>query len=264
MRQPTLPTAPCEWGRTAALAAAVLGTVALPTTAQTAVDRPEAAHLDLQLGTELASGRYGSSTTTRDLQHTLTLRHRRGDWTWSVELPWVRSSTSTSAGRPPIRVEGLADAWLKLTHPLIEATPEQALSLDWTLKLKPPTGSRRLGLGSGSTDVALQVEAVQAVGSGLSLFGLLGHRVTGDAPESPPRYNPWYAELGTQHSSKSGLDVGTYVHARQPIGELGGTREWTAYGAWRFDRTRLQLYLTRGYAQASPDWAGGLVMRQRF
>lgn len=264
MRQTTLSIAPCKWSRTAAFAAAVLGTVALPTTAQTLVDRPEAQHLDLQLGTELASGRYGSPTITRDLQHTLTLRQRRGDWIWSIDLPWVRSRTSGSAGGQSIKVEGLGDAWLKLTHPLIDAPPEHALSLDWTLKLKPPTGSRRLGLGSGSTDVALQVEAVQALGSGLSLFGLLGHRVTGDAPDGPTRRNPWYAELGAQHSGKSGLDVGTYAHARQPIGALGGTREWTAYGAWRFDRTRLQLYLTRGYAQASPDWAGGLVMRQRF
>lgn len=265
MRSTTLPAAPTDWSGTAALLlASVLGTVVTPIAAQTLIDRPEPQHVDLQLGTELASGRYGGTTLSRDLQHTLTLRHRRGDWIWSIDLPWIRSKTSASEGVQATQVEGLGDAWLKVTHPLLDASPEHSVSVDWTLKLKTQTGATRLGLGSGSTDFALQVEASQPMGSGLMWFGLLGHRLTGDASDGPQRRNPWYAELGAQHSSTSGMDVGTYLHARQPIGPLGGTREWTAYSAWRFDRSRLQLYLTRGYAQASPDWAGGLVMRQRF
>ena len=229
-----------------------------------AFDPPSPGHMDVQWATELASGRYGAKAVTRDLQHTLTLRRRWREWVASVELPWIRSRTAGEGLQPPARAEGLGDAWLKLTHPVWQGQASHAGGLDGTLKLKTRTGSASQGLGSGGTDVALQLEAWRPTASGLQWFGLIGHRLTGGTTGSSDRKNPWYLELGAQKTVQAGFDVGAYAHVRQAIGSLGGTREWTTYGAWRRDGTRTQVYLTRGYAQASPDWAGGLVLRQRF
>jgi hypothetical protein len=41
-------------------------------------------------------------------------------------------------------------------------------------------------------------------------------------------------------------------------------REATLYTAWRGGDQRLQLYVTRGFAQVSPDWAVGVTWRYRF
>lgn len=258
----------CRLGAGSTLAALMC----VPPAAQ-AYDFDEAGHTDVQLSIEPSRGGYGSPETTRIVQVPLVVRHRRGPWTGQIEVPLVRvdSVEELQAGsgavgpKPPgeRRVEtGLGDVWLKLTYEAVEFTRDSA-GIDLTLKLKTRTGDFERGLGTGGTDVALQVEGFGSVGP-LTAFGHVGYRRTGDLSGYRPYADPWYGELGLFGHPVTGCDLGGYYDYRQPIGSLGALSEVTFYGACRDGAARVQLYLTHGFKPASPDIAIGLSYRYRF
>lgn len=223
---------------------------------------------DVVLSHERSRGKYGETTTTTIDQTTLTLRYRRERWLWEAQLPWLRIADPANAGLPdavgagrPVE-SGPGDVWLKLGYEVTPAT-QDATGIDVVAKLKTKTGSRDRGLGTGGADQALQVEFTRPLRSWTS-FGHLGWRNTGDVAGFRPYGNPWYAELGGLTALTASLQAGGYVDFRQRIGRLGPLRELTAYVALKGGGWRTQMYLTKGFATASPDLALGLSVRRRF
>jgi len=240
--------------------------------AQTLADEPTAdRHLDVQLALESSRGSYGEPTVTRIQNFSLTTRYRMAGWTWAMEVPWLRIQSATPDASLPDTtgaaatntVSGLGDIWLKLSHELRPLSAD-APGLDVTLKLKTASGDAQRGLGSGGTDLALQLEGTALIAPRTLMFGHIGHRRTGDVPGQKPYRNPWYADAGGQTRLGSAHELGAYFSTRQPIGRLGTLREWTLYGGWRDPSHKVQLYLTHGLTPTSPDWAFGLITRQRF
>lgn len=232
-------------------------------------DPPAQGHVDVQLAFEQSRGRYGEPTSTRIRVTTLTLRYRAEKWNAGVELPWLDIRDPGGAAMLPGSVgaggsveRGWGDAWLKLSAELREYDTEQA-GIDLTFKLKTRTGSVERGLGTGGTDMALQLEGLKTLGP-LTGFGHLGYRRTGDVPGFRPYRNPWYGEAGALLPLAPGFEGGAYWSWREPIGRLGPVRELTLYGAWRGGPQRVQLHLVRGFADASPQYALGLTLRYRF
>jgi hypothetical protein len=232
-------------------------------------DPPAERRFDLQLAFEQSRGHYGDVFPTRIRATTLVARYRGEKWSAAVELPWldVRSEGDGAAlpgtvGEGGSVERGLGDVWLRLSTELRELTAESA-GLDLTLKLKTRTGAVERGLGSGGTDVALQLEWLKALGAWTG-FGHVGWRRTGDVPGYRPYRDPWYAELGALTATSSRTEAGVYWSGREAIGRLGPVREITVYGAWRGASQRLQLHLTRGLATASPQYAVGVTVRHRF
>lgn len=238
--------------------------------AQGEPDPPAERRIDLQLAFEHSRGDYGDPLPTRINATTLTGRYRAPSWSVAMEVPWleVRSAGGGAAlpgtvGQGGGSVErGLGDVWLKFSTELREFTAD-ATGLDLTLKLKTASGSLARGLGSGGTDVAVQLEALRALGA-WTAFGHLGYRRTGDVPGFKPYRDPWYGEAGALTALSPALEAGAYWSGRQALGRLGPVRELTLYGAWRGGSQRLQLHLTRGFATASPAYALGLTLRHRF
>ncbi len=212
--------------------------------------------LDLQITVELSQGHYGEAALTQTRQTSLSARYRKGPWTAQLQVPWVATRTSDE------RAGGLGDVWVIVSWEARELTRGQT-GVDLTLKLKAPTGDVNRGLGSGGTDVAVQLEGTHLLGPVL-VFGHLGHRQTGDVPGFAPYLNPWYGELGAQMNVGDACTLGVYQDSRTPVGRRGSLSEFTAFGAWRKGAQRWQLYLTRGFQPASPQWAAGLSLRSRF
>lgn len=233
-----------------------------PSVAQTLAEQGSTGHLDLQIASEWSQGQYGDTHVTRIQQSSLSTRYRGERWQADIEVPWLRVKSPVNPSEGSTQ-SGLGDVWLKLRWEMLPLR-HQAPGLDLVLKHKTSTGDIRRGMGTGGRDWALQLDGSMLLGQGYMLFGHLGHRRTGDVPGYKPYRNPWYAELGVQGQAASHIDVGSYYTTRQAIGLLGPVKELTAYCSWHDASTRMQAYATRGMATASPDWAAGLIARQRF
>lgn len=241
----------------------------LPALAWAQQDPLPEGQFDLQFSVEQSRGRYREATPTHISTSVVTGRYRRGIWLAELQLPWVRVRNSGSgAGLPDApRVgrsveRGRGDALVKLGVELREMS-DQHSGLDLVAKLKTRSGSVERGLGTGGTDVSLQLEGMQQLGRWLA-FGHLGRRWTGDVPGFAAYGNPWYAEAGLSHPLGGNTEVGAFIDVREPLGRLGALGEATAYAAWRHGAHRLQAYVSRGYRPASADWAAGMSVRTRF
>lgn len=238
--------------------------------AQALTEQGATDHLDLQIASEWSQGRYGDTTATRIQQTSLTTRYRAERWQVDVDTPWLRVSNPVDPTVAPSGTasatstqSGLGDIWLKLSWEM-QPLSHQSPGLDLVLKHKTNTGDVNRGLGTGGRDWALQANGSMLIAQGYMLFGHVGHRRTGDVPGYKPYGNPWYGELGVQGKAAAHTHLGTYYSTRQAIGPLGPVKELTAYCSWGDGSTRMQAYATRGMAAASPDWAAGLIARQRF
>lgn len=235
----------------------------------------QAAQIDLQLATDWSEGHYGDASPTHIRQYTVSARHRSASGVAEIDVPWVKVQASSPQGAAlPGQVgiqqataQGLGDIWLRWTWEARALSADSA-GLDLSFKLKTATGDAEQGLGTGATDLALQAGSSLRASPSTLLFGHLGWRHTGDPAGFTPYKNPFYAELGWQQALGPAWDVGAYVDARQAIGRLGPLKELTLYGAWKrgtgSGSQKIQGYVTRGFARASPQWTGGLVARHRF
>jgi hypothetical protein len=269
---------PSSRRRRVATPGAVAWLLALFTMAGPAASAAAESHTDVQIAVEVSRAADGAGGRLSMLVVPLVLRHRQGPWTFQVEAPLVRIDSvesvvpgigsidarpsGTGAASTRQRDAGLGDVWFKLSRELRIAGPGMT-GVDLTVKLKAATGDVDRGLGSGGTDVALQLEGLHAVGA-FTWFGHVGYRRTGDLAGYAPYRDPWYGEVGSLYRASSTCEHGLLYSHRQAIGRLGALGETTAFSACRFGAQRVQLYLTRGLQPASPQWALGLLVRQRF
>ena len=247
----------------------VLLAAATPLQPARAQDAVPPGHFDLQLAVEQSSGRYNEAAATRIATSTLVARYRAQTWVGEVQVPWVEVRSANATGGLPGTVlsggtveRGLGDIWLKLGVELQEFRTD-GVGVDMTLKLKSRSGDSTRGLGSGGTDVAVQVELLRQLGAVVG-FGHVGYRHTGDVAGFAAYRNPWYGGLGAYYVATPAWEIGAFMDTREPVGRLGSLREASLYAAWLHGAQRVQFYLTRGFATASPDWALGLSLRHRF
>ncbi len=234
-----------------------------------AQDRVPTGRYDLQVNFEQSRGLYREPAATVIRSSSLVGRYRGETWVAEIQVPHLETRTrGENGGLPGTAVagrsveRGLGDIWLKLGVELLEFNP-RSTGVDLTIKVKTRTGDVHRGLGTGGTDVALQADLIRSLGPFVG-FGHVGYRWTGDVSGFAPYRNPWYAELGAFRQVVPTVDVGAMLDVRNPIGRLGSLAESTIYAAWRQGGYRTQVYVTRGFAPASPQWAFGISLRTRF
>jgi len=238
-----------------------------------ALDLEEDRRTDVQITVERTTGKYGAADRTEITNVPFMVRHRAGRWTGEAQIPFlVVSSVETvlpgigavnpEPRRQRVTERGLGDTWLKLSYELFEYTREST-GVDLTLKVKTATGDVNRGLGTGATDVALQVEFLQSIAAATG-FGHVGYRRTGDPAGFKPYRDPWYGEIGAFTPILERCQLGAFYDYRQPLTRLGPLREVTFYGACASGPSRWQLHFTRGFADASADIGVGLTYRYRF
>jgi hypothetical protein len=127
-----------------------------------------------------------------------------------------------------------------------------------TGKLKLATGDENQGLGTGSSDVAFQVEAFQQIERN-TVFGAIGYTVFGDSPIAQFR-NVGNFGLGATHRTDGGDLLGIAFDVRQAGSPAPAPlRELTGFWTHRMDREwRTQAYVLKGFARGSPDWGAGV------
>lgn len=242
---------------------------AMPLQPAHAQDAVPPGRVDLQLALEQSSGRYNEAAPTRIRTSTMVARYRAQTWVGEIQVPWVEVRSANATGGLPGTAQGggkvergLGDIWLKLGVEL-QAFSADGVGVDLTLKAKSRSGDSTRGLGTGGTDVAAQIELLRQLGP-LTGFAHVGYRRTGDLPGFAAYRNPWYGGVGAYYAAAPTLEIGAFTEVREPVSRLGSLREASLYAAWLSGAQRMQIYLTRGFAPASADWALGLSLRHRF
>jgi len=241
--------------------------------------------LALGSGVNFSSGTYGGSESTHILTVPLTARYESGPWTLRATLPYLRitgpSAVFPGVGRVENRsildnvlrsrtqndrrtVTGMGDATASASYTLYSGGSSNRSGIGLTGKLKFATGDEKQGLGTGSNDVAVQVDAFQNVGRG-TIFGAVGYTLFGDSPIANFE-NVMNFGVGALQRLDGGDSIGAAFDLRQagnpapaPQRELTGFWSHRLEGNWR-----TQLYVLKGFSRGSPDWGGGITAAYVF
>ena len=232
-----------------------------------------AAEPELAVGSGLhySTGTYGTSTQTQILSIPFTARYDSDVWTFKLYVPYLEingdsrvipgfgpSGDNGSRRRPAgqrTRAAGMGDSTVSATYNVYGAGGS---GLGLTGKLKLASGDEHEGLGTGSNDVSLQVDAYQQVERN-TVFGVIGYTIFGDSPLGQAE-NVGNLGIGASRRLASGDSVGVSLDLRQrgqpaPLPQ----RELTGFWTHRIGASwRTQAYVLKGFADGSPDWGAGV------
>jgi hypothetical protein len=254
-----------------------------------------AAQLQISSGIEYSSGDYGELATTQTLAVPLAARVTLGGWSLRASIPYVRvrgpadvtvviedgggsnsGSGSSGSGRSGSsggsddddeRVfaadrdeQGFGDASLGLGYSF-SALFASPLYLDLTARVRLPTGREAIGLGNGSTDVAVLTElGWDGAGGGIYLGGGRRMQGSGSSAATSVRVDTWQASAGFWRR----------LGPLSLVGVQGNWREAATPGA--ADPKSVEFYLARklstgwklefsagaGLGDANADYVAGL------
>lgn len=226
-------------------------------------------------GVHYSRGDYGTSTETRILSIPLNFRYDSDPWTVKITVPYLRITGSSAVvpgvgrvdrnvrGGGETSASGIGDSTVSATYAAFYDAASRT-GVDLTGKLKLDTGDENKGLGTGSNDVSLQVDAYRAL-EGFTAYGSFGYTMFGDSP-IVDLHNVFYGSLGLSRRASESDTVGGELYLRQsgspaPLPQ----RELMAFLNHRIDRTwRGQAYLFKGFADGSPDWGAGVSAAYSF
>jgi hypothetical protein len=229
----------------------------------------------LGTGANYSTGNYGAAASTQIWSVPVTARYDTGPWTFKATIPYLRISgprdvipdlgrvDRRNRSEPDTRtVTGLGDSSISAAY-LVTGSDKRS-GVGATVKVKLATGDETRGLGTGSNDASLQVDAFQRI-ERHTIFGVIGYTVFGDSPIVQFQ-NVANIGLGVSRRADGGDSFGVAFDARQ-----GGApapapqRELTGFWTHPLDlHWRTQFYLLKGFAQGSPDWGGGFSLAYSF
>jgi hypothetical protein len=260
----------------------------------TAPDKPKTA--SISLGAEFASGKYGTDSTTRSVYMPLIATWSPNDiFDIGIEVPFIYQSSSNvttrlfsnnqtattattiakggpggNSGAFPgnsaasgSSVSGLGDIIVRLGV-IALSEGERAPQLRPSLFIKFPTASTSDGLGTGEFDAGGGLEAAKWFGD-LHLIGEALYTWQGKADGfGLKNYFSYTAGIGYQFT-KSIEPMFAVKGATAPSSYSGSLLEARAMVIWTLtDTTSLDLYGSRGIADSSPDYGGGLSVLYSF
>lgn len=223
----------------------------------------------VSLNLDYAEGKYGERERSTAWTLPLIFKHQAGPWVWKLHLPYVRATGTASAGGDrfsPVRQtqEGFGDLTATVLHEIIDQGDE-GLQADLGFKAKLATAARRNDLiTTGRNDYSLLVDLLQPLGDARATVTL--GRTYKEDPEGVDYRNPWFGSLGIGHRFGGNSEIGAYYDYRQALTGGGSpVSEATLYAEWRFGPGyKGQVYLVKGFADASPDFGAGLTLSVRF
>lgn len=226
------------------------------------------AELSLGTGFEYSSGRYGSRELSTSWYVPLIVRYEDGALTLKATVPYLRNSGEVSRTPDGVAIpgtggtqEGVGDVVLSAGHTLLEAG---SLTVDGVFKLKLPTADADKGLGTGKLDASVQADAIWRAGA-VSALASLGWKKYGD-PDGLDFRNPLFTSIGFSWRVAPGVSIGLFHDWRQRLRPRGSElSESTLFLSYKLQpEWRLQVYAVKGFVEASPDVAGGMMLSRLF
>jgi len=204
----------------------------------------------LDLGWDYKRGDFGTGITQTLQAGSVGLSRTAGGWAVSARVPWWRLENSGGS------VSGLGDALTSVSH----LGWRGGWSFGAGATIKWPTGDGDRGLGTGTTDWAVQGALGRDLGQATRLLAQAGYTVTGGDYRD---FGSWGLGL-FHHRGRLGLSL---AYARRgasldglPAGEdLGLTLYRDLGGRWLG-----RMGAVKGLSEGSPDLALGLGLSRRL
>lgn len=252
--------------------------LALPLLLECAVACAEG-DLQLALGAEYTSGKYGGTETTEIQYFPVTGRYAAGPWLLKLTVPYLRIAGIGSGdrvgmngmmlhaplARAPVRrnVAGLGDVLAGATYAMYENSATGVL-FDVTGKIKFGTADPSEWLGTGENDYSIQVDLSKQWRRWAAFAGW-GWKAMGN-PAGTTFKNPWYGSLGVVYRTSGATSLGwAYDYRGAVIDDGGKVGEASLFLSQKISQTaKIQGYVLRGFSIASPDWGGGIVLSTGF
>lgn len=217
-----------------------------------------------------ASGDYGLDTTTEVWVGLLSPAYESKTWRLQASVPYLRltgpasvvgnvSSTTASTNRTE---NGLGDASISLTRKFDAA--QRGFLFEFGGKVKFPTGAEVKGLGTGETDASLQFDAYK-VGWRVTPFVSVGYQYLGKSEAYPMKSGP-FASIGVVYPVAETTTLGAVASWKARMVEDGDASVDAMLFIQRNlnDRVRLQLFVMKGFTDASPTLCAGLTAGLKF
>ena len=252
------------------LAALTLACVATGFTQSDKIAQSDPATSNTKLDTSIvfARGDYGLASDTDVFIALVTPTYESGNWRVQASLPYVHLSGPATVvgntGAPTVSrtVSGLGDASLTITRKL---DPEpHGWSTSIGTKFKFPTADDAKGLGTGEMDYAIQADVIKTGGPVIP-FATIGYQYLG-RNASYPMKSGVFATAGFATVVSTGNTLGLATNWRQRTIRDGKA----AFEAMLFaqhalnQRSHIQVFVMRGFTDASPDYTVGLTLGLKF
>jgi hypothetical protein len=255
--------------------------LAMPLAAQTAGTAERQARsvpgAQLVTGLEYKKGSYGTSERLETFSAPNSLHVSKGQLQFSASLPYVRIDGPANLvggggllGLPIIidptrpgtrsRRQGIGDLRAAAAYTL----PTSSVGMTFSGEVKLPTASRRKGLGTGATDLALGAELSKSIGPVTPFVGL-GYTLPGD-PEGFELRNAVSARAGAAVQMSSNLRAHVaYGHAQSVSAEIEEERQIsTGLNANLSNVVSLGVYGSAGLSETAPDIGAGIQLGIRI
>ncbi len=239
--------------------------------------------LNLSVGTEFTSGKYGRTTSTDIWYVPFTARYNRDRVSLRVTIPYISVTGTRSVFVPSTRFDGgflgaashdtkelvrrrtqsgLGDIITAFTYNLIYHKPSRT-AFNVTGRIKIPTASTSRRLGTGQVDYAVQGDLFKRL-SKFNLRATFGYRIRGEPPGASFR-NVFYGGVGVGYRLSTESTVGTSFSINQSAVGLQDSRLLSAYFSHRISKNiRFNIYGLKGFSDRSPDWGSGANLQYSY
>jgi len=228
----------------------------------------------LGFGLDFSRGDYGEPDTTNSGSIPATLKLEWEPITFRISVPFlaINGSDNVIGGTDgPISSDGgdaptgsrsfrygIGDVVTSLTYTYYPSAPGVPI-FDFITKVKIPTASSTLG--TGKTDVTLQLEAYKGFGRA-SVFGGFGYRFKGGGSYE----DILLASGGVGFRVAGGIQAGLAYDWRESALRTGGSsHELSPYMSFRIgEHVRFGPYAVIGLSEQAPDWGVGTSLSYEF
>lgn len=239
-----------------------------PTTSEDALaPEPIDARLRVATGYHWSTGTYGTDQPTDVHYVPADLSAIVGPWSLGVTIPWLRISGSTAVvGDGAVRTgvldedetrDGLGDVIVRLAYFWVPP-PLWAPGLEGSVSVKVPTASVSNNLGTGETDVRIELEAFRAVGP-VTLSGAAGFQYRGRSPLFELQ-DGFVGSVAVIYPFGDRGSIGVQgVYQTRASRSVGDVLEVLPFGAWKItERWSADVYAIGGILDGSPDAGVGV------
>ncbi len=256
----------------------LLGFALLPCSRVSVAQESQAPRNDLSLGGYFSSGDYGQGTDTDIVYFPVSIQRSMGNWRVQASVPYLEIAgngnvlvnvggvgRSENTGLASTQTQrGVGDSVLTGTYQL-PSFSETAPFFDFSIEVKIPTADERKGLGTGATDLGMQLDLYKQVG-GTTLFGTVGYKFRGDSSQFSNMKNSGFVSLGFSRPVSERLSAGVIYDFREAASRYSGeTHELLPYLSWSLSaQWTLMGYAIKGATQDSADMAVGAQLSYRW
>ncbi|GAB5558414.1 MAG: transporter [Synoicihabitans sp.] len=266
-------TQPISLQRSLALLGGVVAASILPLFATAQPTTSSSVVQKLEGGLSYSRGDYGLGTDTEVIVAPFNYVSESGPWSLRATLPWmylkgpaaVVGGSSGAVGGPSrpnnASSSGLGDSLLALTY---KTNPDPVgANINFTGKIKLPTGDENRGLGTGEFDYQAQIDYFESF-DGTTPFLTGGYRVLGDGIYQLD--DGFYASAGVAFLVADGTSVGGSLDWREAIVPGGDDALESTFFAYRqlSKDWSTTVYGQTGFTDASPDFGLGFSLTFEF